>query len=531
MAKNLPPDHLDDYVRDSFDGYEENPSSDMWDRIDGALSGEKPEKKPVTPFTWLRLSHSAGWRLAAASVIFLLVSMLLLGRHYYERRIQDLEAVAARNNITSGSSPEISAAKTETTGSSSANNTSNTVQQHSAEELLAVATNPISVQKTKTGKSIEKAVGPTDQYAATLKPARNTISQEKTINNQQNRTSNDDVALHHANNQATSNPTNNNLQQPTLENIAAETAPVLAYTRPEALEPVPYPVLTVSSIQEKALATPATVLIQPVQSRIQTNSGWYIGLAVAPGITTEKAKLPTASPIRPRLTSTPERETYVVDYWLKAGKKAKNKLGFETGIGFRELDRTATHTPRFRFREGTHQPGNPGAQNYDFSYDLDSYGGSSEVTVRMSQVDTGVTIPDDTPLSLTITTRQKTQLLQIPLLARYDLGYKNWDFNVKAGLVGKYFLKNDLEIAAENSQGSPLQIRQGQASQRLDVQQPGALFLGYQVSAGIEWRPSAKWGIALEPTFAADFERENAQGRKLPRQSAFTLNTGINYYF
>ncbi|MCC7245280.1 MAG: hypothetical protein IT269_06350 [Saprospiraceae bacterium] len=531
MAKNLPPDHLDDYVRDSFDGYEENPSSDMWDRIDGALSDEQPEKKPVTPLTWLRLSHSAGWRLAAASVIFLLVSMLLLGRHYYERRIHDLEAAAVRNAVTSGSSPEISTAKTEITGSPSANNASNTVQQHYTEETSAIAINPTPVEKKKTGKSPEKAVSPADQYAATLKPARNTISQEKTVNNHQNRTSTDDVALQHSNNQATSTPINNNLEQPTPENIKTETIPALAFIRPEALEPVPYPVLTVSSMEEKSLATPATVPIQPVQSRIQTNSGWYFGLAVAPGITTEKAKAPPASSMRPRLTSTPERETYVLDYWLKAGKKAKNKLGFETGIGFRELDRTATHTPRFRFREGMSQPGNPGAQNYDFSYDLDSYGGSSEVTVRMSQVDTGVTIPDDTPLSLTITTRQKTQLLQIPLLARYDLGYKNWDFNVKAGLVGKYFLKNDLEIAAENSQGSPLQIRQGQSSQRLNVQRPGALFLGYQVSAGVEWRPSAKWGIALEPTFAADFERENTQGRKLPRQSAFTLNTGVNYYF
>ncbi|HLP94416.1 MAG TPA: hypothetical protein VK168_10300 [Saprospiraceae bacterium] len=91
MEENLHEDKLDDYVRKSFEEYEEAPPSDMWDRVTADL-GETPERVPL----WISF-RNMGWQLLAAGVILVLTSTLVCEHLYYEAQIQELSEVQAKN--------------------------------------------------------------------------------------------------------------------------------------------------------------------------------------------------------------------------------------------------------------------------------------------------------------------------------------------------------------------------------------------------------------------------------------------------
>ncbi len=69
MEKKLPDDHLEKYIRDSFENYEDRPSDQVWDRIDRSLT-EAYKPTGGTRFRWLVPTLIT---LAAASILGLIV--------------------------------------------------------------------------------------------------------------------------------------------------------------------------------------------------------------------------------------------------------------------------------------------------------------------------------------------------------------------------------------------------------------------------------------------------------------------------
>ncbi|HPI09245.1 MAG TPA: hypothetical protein PLM41_22790, partial [Saprospiraceae bacterium] len=90
MEKNIHDDRLDDYVRKSFEDYEETPAFDMWARIEDELA---PADDPVPLFIRLWPSFS---RIVAAAAILLLLCALVCNRLYYENKIREMAAQQVR---------------------------------------------------------------------------------------------------------------------------------------------------------------------------------------------------------------------------------------------------------------------------------------------------------------------------------------------------------------------------------------------------------------------------------------------------
>jgi hypothetical protein len=535
MEKKLHDDHLDDYVRKSFEGYEEAPGADMWDRIEPALPPtEEDRKRPV--LWWARI---ANWRMAAAALLLLLVSTLVCGRLYYERKLEALRQQQSPATEQSLPQPVPGTAP----GTAPDGQQANSPRKQGEAPAPAPNADPAAVAAQDRAAASETSIFKTQAVENQIF-AKNKKTQESPGNGTLGIMPEAVRQVETAAAAAPSLPLQPALpsgaSEPPNPGIATDSPIAAALPSPKGQRPAIAPTIATRYPQSANSATIPSLAppprAWPIAPRLpQATAGaasWYLGLQIMPGIMREKAPNQAAPPNRPRLVSQRESSGAVFDYWLILGKKLAPNWGIETGLGYRDVSRSATHAPRFRFRDGNpHQGGGPGMRSFDFRYDLDNYGGSTEVTLRMEQVDPTATIPDNEPLNLRIRTTERTQLLRLPLLLRYKLGDGPLQGVLKGGLVGNFIVHCEMDIttrASENARLRPTQTREGYTLNRSN---PRAFFLGYQVSAGLAYTPAKRWALLLEPTFSADFARKNALGNPLPTQRTLSLNAGLNYFF
>ncbi|MDO8971543.1 MAG: hypothetical protein Q7U74_12690, partial [Saprospiraceae bacterium] len=224
----------------------------------------------------------------------------------------------------------------------------------------------------------------------------------------------------------------------------------------------------------------------------------------------------------------PENTRISSVWWLKTGKKLNTHFFLETGLGYQEMTHRARHTARFRYRDGILQGQNPLLRNFD--YDLNAYGGTAEVSMRMEQTTPGIPPSDDDPVVLGIRTEERTTFVRIPLLLGYKLRSGRLSGVFKTGLLGNFVLENEVDITTRTSQHPRLRPVAGAAGYTVDLN-PQKFFLGYWVSAGAEFKLGKHLSILAEPAFMGDFPRNDSNNRQLPERFYMGLNVGANYYF
>lgn len=510
MENKIHDDQLDDYVRKSFEDYEETPSGGMWDRIAGDL---QPEVVATPRLSFLRYR----WQTAAAAAIILLVSGLVCEHFCYEQKIRDLAAGNSDKQDLQVEKPP--------TGSSRdvEKNALHNSQQQIGSSVFAEKTPKQTTAATPTNGNIQTPInsqGETlshwliqNEFSQNSNPAAQTLK-KTSIQNQ--------VLSENLNNMPASPQQKLGAEEHGVENpVAAET--LASFTKPADFEPLASQTF-VPKTESRAQPVLRRLHIEPLKKP----SGWYVGLQSTPHFILDKAPNPVRRPGGRRVfVSRQEKPEISADWWLKVGKKLSPRLSLESGVGFRKISHTATHTPHFRFGEGM-MGGGP--HRRDFTYDLNTYGGSAAVNLRMEQVD-NTSVPDTEPISLRIKTSERAQLLRIPLLMAYRLGNGRLHSTIKAGLTGNFFLKNELDISARVSQSSRFQPVQGSDSHTVQLENQGKFFMGYWLSAGAEFKLSRHVRLIAEPSFSGDFPRNGASGRRLPEHFSLGLNVGANYYF
>lgn len=551
MEKNIHDDHLNDYVRKSFEDYEEDPSSDMWDRIEVELTPgtqEPPVHLPVRRYFW---------QLSAAAVILLLISGLVCGRFYYENRIREIRAfpqvhqqnelpppypaqatphtnkqeqqsglnTATPNETTSPMNPDTAAAKE-----------SNATIQNSSRTSSKQATAPSSA----SGLSKQE-----DTKASRV--AINRAEQQGKTNNAENQSILDSTPTISAADPLQTNAplpggktdtfknTTTNLQHAVVDTTAvANNIPGKEAKKQEDSTLKFNDLESIASINTGFVTYSADELnlpIFPVPEQ-RAASGWYLGLQVTPVFLVEKTVTTRPIAVRPHLVSTQEKTSFSSDYWLKIGKKTKGIWGFESGIGYRAMERNTIHSPRFRLLNGRpFQMGGSQSRSYDFDYDLDTYGGSTEITLRMEQVDANEVIPETEALQFRVKISEKIAVVRVPLLATATWNHRNLGLVCKAGLIGNYIARNQLDILARTSENARLRPGQGSAAYLIQQKNNGKVFMGYQLSAGLEYHLGKHFAWVLEPSIAGDFARKSSAGTRLPSIVPVGINTGLNYYF
>lgn len=528
MEKNIHDDRLDDYVRKSFEEYEESPASDMWGRIETDLP--PVEQKPVTgPAN--RPIRRYLWQMSAAAAILLLISSLVCGRLYYENRIREISA-AQQNTLPDAEVSPKSGPSPYPAESVTTNREPNPEHASAGRGTTAApytADSPTNRIPSSSTRQTEAPLKNGSIHSKTLS-AGAMVTPTPAIRGNQSVTSDHNITEAALPAIATTEST------PTRANALDHSAAVAHAGDDVAIQgDLPAQINDLPLLEPKKMAFIAYTVPGFQQPSFpikpsRTPSGWYLGLQITPTLLVEKAHTSRPGTVRPHVISTQEKLHFTADYWLKAGKQLSGRWGLESGIGYRTLERSNMHRARFRFMNG--RPGGGGqTSSYDFDYDLDTYGGSAEVTLRMEQVDSNTVVPEDEPLQFQVKTSERLQLLRLPVLLTAHMGRGRLTGLLKAGLIGNMVLLNEVEIVTRVSENTRFRPGEGSNAYILRPDKTQKFFMGYQVSAGLEYRPTKYFSWVLEPTLAGDFARKNSAGKQLPAIVTVGLNAGMNYYF
>jgi hypothetical protein len=501
MEENIYKDPMDDYVKNSFEHFETDPSDDMWSRIENELPPADDKKPLGLPWSKYR------WQLAAASVILLLFSRLLYVQYYYEEKLRAV------------------------------NTTPQNTQQHPLHETdQAVETpknttkkplNPVNNQVFET-QTTEKSSTTAHEKSNTPKPSQSKLSPGDL-------TPAGSPVFEAFNNPVVVVPqTNEGPQEKKLETLAV----------PDTDRPGPavaaFPLLQPIGQKEQSLRFTSHETLTGVPSvikKFKEPSGWYAGVYANPHIVIENAE---KRPMRPRpgnggpnprhlFGNEQEKPKVATDYYIRVGKKLNQTWAIESGIGYLQLSRTATHRPWFQYRDGKFDS-MQGYHNRNFEYDLNTYGGSASVTLRTEE--NGNTSPGETErVSAEITSKEEIQIIHVPLLAVARLGEGRLKAVLKAGVLGSYLAKSDFKIEATSLENNNLRFDVVNGPLQVNYDRPKRFILGYELSAGVEFMLNKKIGLAMSPTLAGDFPRNDSQRGRLPNHTTFGLNMGINYWF
>lgn len=501
MEKNLHDDRLDDFVRKSFEGYEEDPAPDMWGRIEGDLSVER-DRPPL----WLYFSRHR-WQVAAAAAVLLLVTTVVCQHLYYQDKLKNLTEmqVSSQNETAEKQLPK----------TNSGESTLGIIQKGDGEISSGNSTTSPSVEKQ--AKDLTKHAQGTQ--APGIKKLGNTPPPQLPSSSSPLPSDRKPEGM-----------TFGNTQEPSLANFKEEGEALPLHSVETTLKTID---LESIALESELLENPVTLPNVPRNFPIRPvkhSSGWYVGLQAMPLLTSERPPKAAVRPaLRPLFRSAQKDVDYSNIWWLRVGKKAERWISFESGIGYQRAAQTTTHKPRFRFGDGSHQGQGPTSRTY--RYDLSTYGGTAEVSLRMEDTNPGSTPSDDEPVSLAITAKESMEMLRVPLLLTARLGEKRFNAQIKAGLLANFFLKNELDLSARVSENSRFQPVAGRDGYTIQLAQPGKVFFGFMASAGAEFKLSPRLGLLTEISTISDFGRSDQSRQKLPRHRSFGANFGLNYYF
>lgn len=308
----------------------------------------------------------------------------------------------------------------------------------------------------------------------------------------------------------------------TNESLLPETQPTSTLadlpTLPIKLQPLPNPILT-----PNRLFLPETPK--------KTRKDWFIRASFAQPWAKERiSRLPNAPGGRPPRWQNSDPHLEIQDFSILAGKTFQSNWGFETGITFRKIEKTSIHRPEFRMRDGRpHSPSFPSPPQFDFSYQLETYAGEAAVTVRVDQQDNGLVNPEE-PLALQVASKESLDLIRFPVLGTARMGNGPFQLKAKAGLVGTFIARQQLAIQQSSSQNGRFQPGDPDRAFQIQNASRGTFFMGYVLSAGLEFKPLPRLGFSLEPTLAGDFQRKGAGKSRLPQLQTTGIQLGLVYW-
>jgi opacity protein-like surface antigen len=539
MEDHLQPDKLDDFVRKSFENYEENPSEDRWNKIAAAL--EQPKVLPLAS-----QKNGFEWKsyLSAAAIVLLSIGMVT-EYFYFSNKINELTKIATKSNELKVENIELPSNQSFKIKQNDANVAiedgkrkdifqKNVFSQPSSSNNSQILIgNFANSQILKDGqiKDIFQKNNFSNQQPTQFEQESDKVAINQFLNTQSPTTNNEVDQIHSVNSQSL------NLSLDGINKVVdVEQLPLVTLNSFKKIKEISF--LTKNTIpkfiqkQENSLQI-ASVILKPVKNP----SNWYLSVTMNRRVEQElKDDFRGRGPNNHPDVRSSKDSKYTQDFALNIGKKTNRHVGFETGLIYNNSLSVSSHSPNFKKRDGRRHgggghggPGGPGGghdQDLDFEYKLHTYSGVATVNLRMTQADTTAQVDDDEPLNLKVTTKEKVQILRIPLLATYTFGKGRLLLNSKIGVNASFFLKNNLEITGLDAQNMVFKPEQDYKPMT-SFQSPSKVKMALAASVGLEYRLTKRWSILAEPNFVRDFESQSEIHKLQPNHLSFGLNTGV----
>lgn len=531
MNDDLHKDELDDFLQKNLSSFEENPPDTLWEGIEAGLPAVRPSGMVLLKKYW--------WVAAAAAV---LLGVLTCQHFYYRGRLEALQQELARqNDRTAPQENPVGRRPADSTNPPSATTRSTQLPEN---------------LETQTPLPEPRQPARSDRRTAGLnhpqhKPAQSPISSGNSGQSDlEKKAKPAGQAPNQPNHLATApdQPQPNSAPEPVSSGHSGQADPgnmpahpamdttgqaLPVKTAPKIVEPIPPGRLAGLPMPQQKLDQPL-LPVTPVKNR----GRWVAQVHTAVLAQHERITALQTKP-GPGGFKTFQEEQSSQGLAMYAGLGLERRISpifsLQTGLDYQRVSLTAGHQAKLQFGDRDKDPhhghgGPPKPHDHDFSYQLNTSSGPVQVTVRVSEVDSTQSIPDQEDVELDIRRREDQQFLSIPLLAKFNLGQKRVHFQFKGGLLADILLKRANAITEIQCLNPRLRIEQNTAPQaEHDGFKP--VSLSYLASAGVAIDLTSRLSLQLEPVLIGGLTARQTDSRISTSRMAAGMNLGLSLNF
>ena len=520
MKKNLPNDGLEKYLKESFEGFEENPSNDIWDKINAGLNGgtkSVSSPKPIYKTWWV------------AASLALVVGAIAAQHFYFENKIENItqqienQQNTNKNHIESENKTQqenLELVK-ENISSEGAQKSSNKIEEvvkdSKSNQKNPLKNKPISIEKNDTQK-IQSIV---KQENSSTKRIRN-FEDEFTPQNQavdEERSSIYDTAesKEYLSNFEQKNEINSSeLAKKTKQNI--NEIFLLDLKKQELKIPIYQPELNI----------PFAASIKPIQStKSKLSIGAYAGVFLLnEQINFEKFRDDFFRNIIERRKRTLNKTNYGSSYQsgLKIGLNLYKNWTLTSGLGYRSNQFDFDFETELKYKDSFVGPN----RDNKFKLYLKTPLGIDELEFRAMKT-TNDRIPDDEKLPINFSGSRTTNFVVIPLEIGYQQQIGAWGFGGFLGAQLKLVQSDKVNIGSVIIDNDKFERKPSfDLDSRSKQTRPNSIDLIAGLS--VNYLLNDNWQIEISPMFQHQTTGITLR-HSTSRTQSFGGEIGINYLF
>ncbi|MCB0532885.1 MAG: hypothetical protein H6574_08970 [Lewinellaceae bacterium] len=536
MNDDLHKDELDDFLQKNLSSFEENPPDSLWEGIEAGLPAARPSGFVLVKKYW--------WIAAAAAV---LLGVLTCQHFYYRGRLDALQQQLARQNNSAApkENPTVVRPADSANAASAPTLPTQAPQKQDAKTQNASPESPDPVHS----KHLATGLNQPQPISASAAGSNRTAIEKKSkagiqkpglsnhlataLDQSQPKPAQEPVSPLHSN-QTDLEKKQEPAESVVMDNHPANTGQVQAVkTALEIVEPIPSGRLT-------SLPTTPQKMNQPVLPirPVKNHDRWAVQAHTAILAQHERITGLNSKPGPGGSKSFQEEQSsqgMAVYAGLGLERRISPNFSLLTGLDYQRVSLTAGHQAKLQFGDRDNDPhhghgGPPKPHDHDFSYQLNTSSGPIQVTVRVSEVDSTLSIPDQEGVELDIRRKEVQQYLSIPLLAKFNLGQKRVHFQFKGGLLADILLKRDNTITEIQCLNPRLRIEQNTAPQtEHDGFKP--VSLSYLASAAVAIDLTSRFSLQLEPMLIGGLTTRQTDSRISTSRTAAGMNLGLSLNF
>lgn len=183
----------------------------------------------------------------------------------------------------------------------------------------------------------------------------------------------------------------------------------------------------------------------------------------------------------------------------------------ETGLQYRRLDSKVLHRPDLTYGDRWGWKGwnnnDSNSEKHDYAYFFDGPSSTMYVSLSAENADPAEEISNQEELEVEITIEERTELMSIPLLAGYQIGYGRFTGQLRAGLLANFGLDYDVTVSALNYDNDKFKPYGGRGVY-LSYSPLNSISFDFFLSAGLAYDLSASWRFSLMPYFSGSLTKK-----------------------
>ncbi len=504
-------DHLEEFLKDSLESYEEAPPESIWDGIGSNLpvisSGFISYRKP---FWWV------------SGLAALLLILLVYQQFYFQTQIKQLEEKIALQNLDKNTSQDLGLFQEQTIHSS---NNSTEESSHLTEEInsnfskQSSAEQSLSSNKTSESQFRNNNLSPKNNSPLPFEQARE--------ENQKG------FKADHLQKMEISKEDSPTFLKPIDTKAQPNPPPIANYEELKSFDRLTKSAqgLTIPGRESQFKSTPLSS-IAPIKNKRIAIEAFRM-----PGKLNNSLdfNLPTDIPYQPReLTRRRVKSSNSTNLGLNIEYQISPRWSIYSGINFQRTENTESHQLSFLRKERSgHRPGRTGTSKdyqYDYNYPLNTSSGLVNMQLKMVQSTTDIIPDDEQAFEIIVTTEEKTASWSIPLFLEYQFGNGKFKPFFRAGFNMHFNINHDFQVKEVSSADKFLKQRPQSASKGFLKYQANTR-LDYLVSLGLAYELNEHWQIQLHPSYLASLSDTNKHPLILGKTENLGVAASLKYSF